>query len=215
MVTNDNIFQKLILRISQQPDIETDNTKISEINTEEHAKHALIDAFSYDAALALNNTIVPDNATEENLQTVNAIYCASIDSAGSLVLSDENTATLETIAQLNELENGKAIYLAQGMLQKWFDVHVELTEEKKYIPGANDYVLFYPNPASDYLYFTAPELISEIAIYNFTGEQVWHTLIPDSGYLILNKLYTGLYFIKMKLKNGTERSEVISIISNN
>lgn len=177
--------------------------------------YTLIDAFSYEEAYALNTTIVPDNATEENLQTVNAIYCSSIDSVGNLMLSNENTATLETIAQLNELENGKAIYLAQGMLQKWFDVHVELTEEKKYIPGANDYVLFYPNPASDYLYFTAPELISEIAIYNFTGEQVWHTLIPDSGYLILNKLYTGLYFIKMKLKNGTERSEVISIISNN
>ncbi|HET8962760.1 MAG TPA: hypothetical protein VFM99_02600 [Chitinophagales bacterium] len=39
--TNTNIFQKVILHISQQTDIEADENKIAEIITEEQALHSL------------------------------------------------------------------------------------------------------------------------------------------------------------------------------
>lgn len=68
----------------------------------------------------------------------------------------------------------------------------------------NNLVRIYPNPANDIINIKSDELISNIRIYNFKGEEL-QTLTTQNKELSLSisNLPDGLFFVKADLVNGT------------
>ncbi|MBP9796567.1 MAG: T9SS type A sorting domain-containing protein [Chitinophagales bacterium] len=194
------VYEKLLT--TNIPDLQNINTLIANKELE--------------SAEELNNGLVPDNVIETALQTVNSIYLSKVDTNGNLNLTSENIAELEEIAQADGAVNGYAVYLAQGMLQKSYEMNIDFPEEKKYQQVDNTKLLFYPNPTTNYLYLNTNLLskIHSIHIFDFTGKEVFKTNQFESGYILFNDIATGIYLTQIRMLDGTSQSDIISIISN-
>ena len=107
--------------------------------------------------------------------------------------------------------------IAQSFRQRGADVHVWGTRA-----AASDYseeegsdLHFYPNPASDQIFFTGEGFQNEnveVALYNNMGRQVRNKmiLVGQDGSLGLSGLPAGIYILKMNTETGlTQTGKVL------
>ena len=69
---------------------------------------------------------------------------------------------------------------------------------------------FYPQPATDKLYFNSPELITSVKIFNILGKQVLSFKSPESS-IAINNLAEGLYLVKIRTKKGEKKIQKLII----
>jgi len=69
---------------------------------------------------------------------------------------------------------------------------------------------FYPQPATDKLYFNSPELITSVKIFNILGKQVLSFKSQESS-IAINNLAEGLYLVKIRTKKGEEKIQKLII----
>ena len=69
---------------------------------------------------------------------------------------------------------------------------------------------FYPQPATDKLYFNSSELITSVKLFNILGKQVLSFKIQESSIAISN-LAEGLYLVKIRTKKGEEKIQKLII----
>lgn len=87
-----------------------------------------------------------DNDIENNMLTALGILAESNDSTGHITLSDENRATLETLAGLPGGTNGYGVYIARGILDTLVN-EIDADDTRNSAP-LEAYFKVYPNPAT-------------------------------------------------------------------
>ncbi|HRO42737.1 MAG TPA: T9SS type A sorting domain-containing protein [Flavipsychrobacter sp.] len=73
-------------------------------------------------------------------------------------------------------------------------------------------VAIYPNPASDVVTVTAPGIIKAVAIYNYTGKEVFNSqLTGNHRKIIINteEFPNGLYLVRITTQNGSTTKKLV------
>jgi len=68
-------------------------------------------------------------------------------------------------------------------------------------------ITVYPNPVHDVLTVSSEEKVSMISVYNVTGQLLQE--VKDSNLININKLSSGVYFVKTVVEGKTEMTKVI------
>lgn len=180
------------------------------------------------SAIAVNNTIIPENDIETNQQAVNSIWVQKIiydaDTTHLLGYSyDANQRTvLHDIAVQHPMMGGEAVYQARTML--WIDVeNPEMNLSRAHIaikPAENmqNTYKLYPNPNTgsmmlEYNIVTKDPAVFEI--YDVSGRLVkQQNLNLQNTYTIIdaNELNNGLYYYIIKSGDKKEKAEKLVIV---
>jgi len=83
-------------------------------------------------------------------------------------------------------------------------------EEGPDAPNRVETVRIYPNPTTGMLYFESTETITQIDLYNLTGQLVYSEKATSSNHTInVSRLEPGLYLMRIITKTGTSTKQVI------
>ena len=78
--------------------------------------------------------------------------------------------------------------------------------------ASNQEVNFYPNPASDFVYFNLNETIESLSLYNLLGQQVVSKQVNDENFsLDISHLSPGTYIAKLNNNGKTKMIKLVKI----
>jgi len=177
----------------------------------------LIESGDLDGALMENSNIIPENTYELNQQFVNNVYLETI--ANHEEISEESLQTLWQIASLTPWIGGEAVYTARIILGFDPDEH-----GLPYRYARNDTInenklssFIYPNPANNEIIIEFNHFPGKFQILftNLLGQEVLNrNIISNTNKVTLNinKVKTGIYFIKIIKNNKTICSQKIVVL---
>lgn len=92
----------------------------------------------------------------------------------------------------------------------------EVTGDKSISQNNNQFIKLYPNPANHFINFDIDisEGISELAVYNSAGRQMFAKQIQSAGYRVIEQMDisnfpAGLYFVQVKTSDGASTGKFI------
>jgi len=194
---------------------------IQESNIGEFEKiYQLIEQGEYNAALALNTEITPEQAIFANQKTVLDLFIRTW-CMERYELSSQEYETLYQIASLTPYEGGEAVYTARIMIGFEPDEHnIPYLPRPSKAEKTPELLSLYPNPASEEVTVTFENpkfenVQADLKIYSLSGKLVdqkqFETI--NSFYLInLSNLSNGVYLFHIELSNGLSQNGKLVIL---
>ncbi len=84
------------------------------------------------------------------------------------------------------------------------DINVQTSPDGIFEVTSGHPFLLYPNPVASVLHIELTEAPSKVLIYNVLGQVVWNVPISMKMEIPIESLESGLYFVRVHYKDGTE-----------
>lgn len=171
-------------------------------------------------AMTLLQTVVPDNAIEENLYQTLYIYLTTY--ALNIESNEIEWNTLLSIAQQTVLSGGPGVYNARAMTGwEQDDLPGVLRQgnfaEQAFLISENSHPEFYPNPTNEVI--VLPYTIAEYEEIRIDVHDVFGTLLLSKYFTIgkqikleLNNKLNGIYYARAYINNTTWFQSKITLI---
>jgi hypothetical protein len=175
---------------------------------------------NYQAALAINNSIIDENQIETNRKTVNRIYLENL--MNNIKVNTFDSLELVNIAWQESKFGGNAVFTARVMLGIDPDLNsISYAAPFKHLSETKyeNLVTIYPNPATELINIsfnneTENEYIFEL--YDINGKIIVNKVIQPKNInfsINLNSVKAGLYYYKIVSQNETLFKDKLIILN--
>jgi hypothetical protein len=166
------------------------------------------------------------SAIDYEIENGSIMYSITAPPVNGKIIKDDNPGTTVTSFKQQDIYDGRIKYLHDGsytfqdsLLFSVSDSKNVLTDQLFYIvvnttvsveDQENVELNIWPNPVSDKLFVQSSQLISQIDVYNITGNLILNTLPEsNSSSIDLSMLNQGLYIIKIRSEKGSYVRKII------
>jgi len=180
-----------------------------------HDVFSLIEDGDYAQAYILNNSILDTSTWDKTSKEVNRIY---LDSwcQGQFNFATQDRDSLWSIAHASPYEKGNAVFSARVLLGLDPDkVPLPHSQSFDFEPQIERSIVFYPNPAKEYICFRIEEgqsgndVMAEVQLLDIVGRPIYQTkvlLMEGENCVSAPHGISGVYIIRLTSTSGLNES---------